>query len=187
MKRELILATFLSLTFSCGGGGPAQKNVGISSVSKSYIQQDVICCKNYDLQNDICTSYGIPQPINFKVTISNEKFTEQAEPVQVRGCNVYFHPKVGAPEIPEGYQYVTCTPVTIKPGESKTITITLQSPLIEIMHDYYLDIGKTLSYRVEITFDITGYYTGEDYNLTDYVDIDFSNFITSDNDMCRGG
>ena len=184
-KLEFLILGFL--LFSCGGGGPAKENLGISSVSKSYIQQDVICCSNYDSDTEVCKDYNIPQPESFEVTITNEQLTGNSEPIQVNGCTAYFYPKNGAPELTEGYQYVTCTPTIIKPGESKNIVVTLQAPLIEIMNEYYYNLNKTLSYRVKITFDISGYYTGKDYNVIDYVDIDFGNFIKNLNDMCQGG
>ena len=186
--RKLILIGFIPIMglFSCGGG-PSSQETGIESASTSYVQQDIVCCSDYDDENNTCRSYSIPQPESFTVTVTNENLTgNNTQPIQVRGCTARFYPKNEAPEVPEGNEYVSCTPITIEPGETGNVVVNLQSPLVELMHDYYLDLERTLSYRVKITFDIKGYYSG-DYDTSIFVDVDFSDFIFNENDKCSTG
>ncbi len=186
-----VFLSFILFPFVVGcGGGPSTQEVGIEAVpDSSYIQQDVICCQNFDTDANECTSYAIPEPKTFTISIINEQLLEdsefgEAEPVQVRGCYAEFYPKNGAPEIPDGYEYVVCTPVTIAPGETKDIIVSIESPLVDMMYDYWQQWRTSLSYRVKLTFDIVGYNTG-DFDTSVYIDIDFDNFVYAENDMCQ--
>jgi len=144
--RKLILIGFIPLIglLSCGGG-PSSQETGIVSASTSYLQQDVICCLSGE-NSTSGTCSGVPQPESFTVAITNENLTgNNTQPIQVRGCTAQFYPKNGAPSLPDGY--VSCTPVTINPGEEGNVTVTLQSSLVEMMQNYYESLGKILSYR----------------------------------------
>ena len=48
------------------------------------------------------------------------------------------------------------------------------------------DFEKTLSYRIRIDFDIVGLHSG-DYDTSVYVDVDFSDFVKAEHDICSTG
>ena len=186
--EKSIFCFFLAIGFYSCGGGPSHQELGVESTSTPYIQQDVICCADYDDTDKICRSYSIPQPKSFTVTLTNKGGIVEGikEPIQIRYCKAEFFPKNGAPEIEDGYKYVFCTPTTINPGESKDVQVSLESSLVELLNNYYLDFGRALSYRVKIIFHAEGYSSGS-YDIPVYVDIDFSNFIEGNNDECTLG
>ena len=185
-KMKILYLSMIGILSSCGGGPPSMET-GIENIESSYVQQDVRCCLSYDEGNNTCTEYVIPGPTNFKVSIRNESFDQigDTQPIQVRGCTAEFYPKDDAPEIFSDSNYVTCTSVTINPDSRRDVLVSFHSPLVELMNSYYLNFGKILSYRVKLTFDIEGYYSGE-YNTVVYVDVDFSDFVKTKNDICGG-
>jgi len=183
-KMKILCLSVIGILSACGGG-PSSVETGIENMESSYVQQDVRCCLNYDEENNVCTEYAVPDPASFKVTIRNESLDQigDSQPIQVKGCTAEFYPKDGAPEILNGSNYITCSSVTIDPDSQGEVLVSFHSPLVELMNSYYLNLGRILSYRVKLTFDIEGYYSGE-YDTVVYVDVDFSDFIKTQNDIC---
>ncbi len=189
---RVIFIPLLLLPFAgCGGGGPSKQVVGIKAVSDGgYVQQDVKCCPSSG-SNGVCPNPVTAPPQELRVQISNDLPFEEpefgtAETVRLESCEAEFFPKFGSPPVLNGSQYVTCSPVSIAPGETQEVIISLESSLVSLMRSRVEsgDYSLPLSYTLKITLHFSS-YDGNTYDVPLSVDIDFDDFVYSDDDACE--
>jgi len=159
---------FLVVLFSCGGG-PYLEDIGIENTSSRVIVD--LCKESEEGGCDI----EIPEPlftVTLKSAVSQTSYGDINQAAyQVTECKFQWVP-LNEWTLEENPKF-SCNYPIIPAGGEATLEVSIASDLVEELRDYYMFVGKTLSYRLKVTIVVRPFYGGEEKEVTTYLDIDF--------------
>jgi hypothetical protein len=192
--KKLLGILSLMLIASCGGAGSGGGELTITS-QVARVEQDIVCCEEYDSNTQTCTQYITPATEKAEYTISLSQDSSEfstAQDLIFKECSISVVPN---PDLPAEAKdpallellksNVICSATDIPAKETGSVEISYTPEFIDAVYQLWLTNKRTYTYTIVATIKYNGANDDTNYTKTVKLTVVLDNFINQENDVCQ--